>query len=621
MTSSISLSPAKTHLIPRAWLALLFVACCWTQKGDYCNQIITDKHLNELQDLIDTQMMNACKVSFEYIDEQQLNKPICFVKAAFPQLKNILDKMVYKKNSSNFEKANNVREMYTKIDENEEICIEEQDEEEKELSQACVKEFSTPPEEMLGLVKKFFSKVKDLLDQKVDFRQDCSDTYRKLCSASKKQETSSLGVAAQNCNCPTASPIPGRPSTSLPPASVTKPFPSTVARQGSEEFAAGTHPPHSLPDTLPTPTKLDGSIRPQAFRSTHSSTGTRELLGPWAGTSATTSSPPAESEPVPASQGHGDESTSNESLQDPAEAVGQEPPSTKGFSISPPSSAPDERMLQRDENGFQDPFLSSRAGSMQLGLAGHGKLVSASPNPLPVTKRLHTRAVEDATSAAQAPTGTEPSDHLMEASSIDATSSPGPGSVEAEDALGLAYADSPGTPLLSELSLGPTLSSKEPISVAQHQFSRMAATTDNPTPPEKHPWESPWHPAGQGRGPGTQHIPEKRVGGRIQGLSRFNEPDDSMAGPQVDLNFIPPNTDRRRKEAKLKESNWEPLIYTLAISILAVLLAVGGLLFYMHKSRTLERQLQMRGNDLEQQEGRLLHEAQACLQLQVQREL
>lgn len=56
-----------------------------------------------------------------------------------------------------------------------------------------MKKFSTPPEEMLGLLKKFFSKVKDLLDQKVDFRQDCSDTYRKLCSASKKQETSSLG--------------------------------------------------------------------------------------------------------------------------------------------------------------------------------------------------------------------------------------------------------------------------------------------------------------------------------------------------------------------------------------------------------------------------------------------
>lgn len=48
----LSSPPAKTHLIPRAWLALLFVACCWTQKGDYCKQIITDKHLNELQDLV-----------------------------------------------------------------------------------------------------------------------------------------------------------------------------------------------------------------------------------------------------------------------------------------------------------------------------------------------------------------------------------------------------------------------------------------------------------------------------------------------------------------------------------------------------------------------------------------
>ncbi|XP_005311609.2 macrophage colony-stimulating factor 1 isoform X3 [Chrysemys picta bellii] len=175
-------------------LTFFLLAACSihkTEQKGYCENIITKKHLDNLQDLIDSQMLMSCHVSFEFIDEQELGDPICFVKAAFPRLEDILDKMKFKTNSDNFNKTKDVQNMYKKIDENEVSCIDDQDEHERELSQACSKEFSMPPEKMLQKVKDFFQQVMDLLDKNVDFKRDCSKTYQK-CSDALKKESPSL---------------------------------------------------------------------------------------------------------------------------------------------------------------------------------------------------------------------------------------------------------------------------------------------------------------------------------------------------------------------------------------------------------------------------------------------
>ncbi|XP_067387872.1 macrophage colony-stimulating factor 1 isoform X2 [Emydura macquarii macquarii] len=171
-------------------LTFLLLATCSiheTEQKGYCENIITKKHLDKLQELIDSQMLTSCHLSFEFIDETQLNDSICFVKAAFPRLTNLLEKMKFKKNSENFNKTKDVQNMYKKIDENEGPCIDDQDDHERELSQACFKELSMPPEKMLQLVKDFFGSVMVLLDANVDFKRDCSATYQK-CSDSLKKE-------------------------------------------------------------------------------------------------------------------------------------------------------------------------------------------------------------------------------------------------------------------------------------------------------------------------------------------------------------------------------------------------------------------------------------------------
>ncbi|XP_030417060.1 macrophage colony-stimulating factor 1 isoform X2 [Gopherus evgoodei] len=174
-------------------LTFFFLAACSireTEQKGYCENIITKKHLDKLQELIDSQMLMSCHVSFEFIDKQELGDRICYVKAAFPRLEDILDKMKFKKNSDNFNKTKDVQNMYKKIDENEVPCIDAQDDHERELSQACSREFSMPPEKMLQLVKDFFQEIMDLLDKNVDFKRDCSKAYQKCSNAPKKEPPS-----------------------------------------------------------------------------------------------------------------------------------------------------------------------------------------------------------------------------------------------------------------------------------------------------------------------------------------------------------------------------------------------------------------------------------------------
>uniref|UniRef100_A0A8C3XTS0 Macrophage colony-stimulating factor 1 n=1 Tax=Chelydra serpentina TaxID=8475 RepID=A0A8C3XTS0_CHESE len=167
-------------------LTFFLLAACSiheTEQKGYCENIITKMHLDKLQEL----QSQPRTPSFTRLSQLCSDDEICFVKAAFPRLEDILDKMKFKKNSDNFNKTKDVRNMYKKIDENEVPCIDDQDDHERELSQACSKEFSMPPEKMLQLVKNFFSQVMVLLDKNVDFKRDCSKTYQKCSDAPKKE--------------------------------------------------------------------------------------------------------------------------------------------------------------------------------------------------------------------------------------------------------------------------------------------------------------------------------------------------------------------------------------------------------------------------------------------------
>ncbi|XP_009884837.1 PREDICTED: macrophage colony-stimulating factor 1, partial [Charadrius vociferus] len=161
-----------------------------TEQNSYCQQIITEKHLAELEELADTQMQHPGRVSFKFINKTKLNDPVCYVKAAFPLLGKILERTEFKENSSNAKKMQMVRRMYSRIDENVDPCIREEDDEERKLSQMCFEEFTTSPYEMLVLVKHFFQDINQLLQNQETFEKDCSQVYRRTCPEPKKAESS-----------------------------------------------------------------------------------------------------------------------------------------------------------------------------------------------------------------------------------------------------------------------------------------------------------------------------------------------------------------------------------------------------------------------------------------------
>ncbi|XP_075377583.1 macrophage colony-stimulating factor 1 isoform X2 [Mycteria americana] len=171
-------------------LLLLVCSIHETEQNSYCQQIITEKHLAELEELADTQMQHPGRVSFKFINKTQLNDSVCYVKAAFPLLGKILERTEFKENSSNAKKMQMVRRMYSRIDENVDPCIREEDDEERKLSQMCFEEFTTSPYEMLVLVKQFFQDINQLLQNQETFEKDCSQVYRRTCLGPRKAGSS-----------------------------------------------------------------------------------------------------------------------------------------------------------------------------------------------------------------------------------------------------------------------------------------------------------------------------------------------------------------------------------------------------------------------------------------------
>ncbi|XP_061205529.1 macrophage colony-stimulating factor 1 isoform X1 [Neopsephotus bourkii] len=252
-------------------LILLLCSIHETEQNRYCQQIITERHLAELEELADTQMQHPGRVSFKFINKMQLNDSVCYVKAAFPLLGKILERTEFKENSSNAKKMQMVRRMYSRIDESFDPCIREEDEEERKLSQMCFEEFTTSPYEMLVLVKHFFQDINQLLQNQETFERDCSQVYRRACLVPRRAAASPGVGTDPDCNCL---------SPALPPA--TQPSLSAATHASSEEAPASTRLPYSLLHA--TLTDLDAPSQPPS--NTDGGSGTGEVLAAGVGDAA-----------------------------------------------------------------------------------------------------------------------------------------------------------------------------------------------------------------------------------------------------------------------------------------------------------------------------------------------
>ncbi|NXE30299.1 CSF1 factor, partial [Ardeotis kori] len=199
------------------------------------------------------------------------NDSVCYVKAAFPLLGEILKQMKFKENSSNAKKMQMVRRMYSRIDENVDPCIKEEEEEERDLSYKCIEEFTTSPYEMLVRVKQFFQDINELLQNQETFEKDCSQVYRRSCLGPKKAG-SSPGVGTDpDCKCL---------SPALP--SATQPSLSAATHASREGAPASAQVPYSLLHA----TLADLAAPSQPPSSTDGGSGTEEVLGAGVGDTA-----------------------------------------------------------------------------------------------------------------------------------------------------------------------------------------------------------------------------------------------------------------------------------------------------------------------------------------------
>lgn len=314
-----------------------------TEQNSYCQQIITERHLDHLQELADTQMQQPGTVSFRFISKMRLSDSVCYVKAAFPLLGTILNRTTFKENSTNANKMKTVRKMYENIDENVDPCIRDEDDKEHALSEMCFEEFTTSPYEMLVLVRQFFQDIKQLLQNKETFEKDCSQVYRSAC-AGPRQHSSSPGVGTDpDCNCL---------SPALP--SATQPSLSAATRAGRDVAPASTRVPYrQLGGIL---AELGSSAPSEPPSSVEGSSGAEELPGAGLG-DASAPSPTMQQtlgallDPA-ASAGPKAEDVSIPSHGMPEEGAGTPAlphrlPSPRGISAAMPAAVPSSGSAQR----------------------------------------------------------------------------------------------------------------------------------------------------------------------------------------------------------------------------------------------------------------------------------
>ncbi|OXB67219.1 hypothetical protein ASZ78_015860, partial [Callipepla squamata] len=332
---------AQVSLLRRTLLSSVLLVCIVheTEQNSYCQQIITERHLAQLDELADTQMQQPGTVSFRFISKMRLNDSVCYVKAAFPLLGQILNRTTFKENSSNAKKMKAVRRMYENIDENVDPCIREEDEEERALSEMCFEEFTTSPYEMLVLVRRFFQDIDRLLQGRETFEKDCSLVYRSAC-VGPRQHSPPPGVGTDpDCNCL---------SPALP--SATQPSLSAATRAGRDTAPASARVPYR--QLGGTPVEIGSRAPSEPPSSMEGSSGAEELpgteLGDVSGPSPTmqhtlgalqdpaaSASPKADDTSIP-SHGMLEEGTGTPILP-------HQPPSPRGISTAVPSSGSAQR--------------------------------------------------------------------------------------------------------------------------------------------------------------------------------------------------------------------------------------------------------------------------------------
>ncbi|XP_026914195.1 macrophage colony-stimulating factor 1 isoform X3 [Acinonyx jubatus] len=229
---------------PTTWLSRLLLLVCLLvsrsiteEVSERCSHMIGNGHLQFLQQLIDSQMETSCQIAFEFVDQEQLKDPVCYLKKAFLLVQDIMeDTMRFKDNTPNANVIVTLQELSLRLSSCFTKDYEEQD-------KACVRTFHETPLQLLEKIKNVFNETKNLL--KKDW-----NVFSKNCNKSFEKCSSQDVVTKPDCNClyPKATPTSDLASVSpqQPLAPSTAPM-AGLTRADSEGTEGGSLLPSELP--------------------------------------------------------------------------------------------------------------------------------------------------------------------------------------------------------------------------------------------------------------------------------------------------------------------------------------------------------------------------------------
>ncbi|XP_045442868.1 macrophage colony-stimulating factor 1 isoform X3 [Pipistrellus kuhlii] len=176
--------PPTTWLGPRLLLVCLLVNRSITEEeSKHCSHMIGDGHLQLLQQMIDSQMETGCKIPFQFVNEDQLEDRVCYIKKAFSLAQDIMQETIsFKDNTANAIALVKLLELSVRLKD----CFPQVSE---EHDTACVQNFSESPLWALEKIKNVFNETKNLLktNQSI-FSKNCSDSFAKCSGTSEADD-------------------------------------------------------------------------------------------------------------------------------------------------------------------------------------------------------------------------------------------------------------------------------------------------------------------------------------------------------------------------------------------------------------------------------------------------
>ncbi|XP_077621744.1 macrophage colony-stimulating factor 1 [Crocuta crocuta] len=515
--------------LPQTWLSrLLLLVCLLVSRGvteevsEHCSHMIGNGHLQFLQQLIDSQMETSCRIAFEFVDQEQLKDPVCYLKKAFLLVQDIMeDTMRFKDNTPNANVIVKLQELSLRLRSCFTKDYEEQD-------KACVRTFYETPLQLLEKIKNVFNETKNLLKKDWNiFSKNCNNSFAECAS----QDV----VTKPDCNClyPKAT-----PSSDLASVSPQQPLAPSMAPMAGLTWAdsEGTEGSSLLPSELPLRTvDLDpGTAKQRPPRSTCQSFDSPEPTGVEASPIGDSPQPqPSVGAPVPGTEDTLDSVLGTNWTPEEASGEASEGPVPQGAALSP----------SRLGGGSTQAKTTARPSD----------LLSAS---FPLSHAARSQQPEDTTGMPPPKVG--PARPTGQAQSHTPEKTDGP-SAPPRDHQEPGSARTPSRP---PRSLG-----------------SPSALSAQPSPPGRHSWD-PVPPLGELEGRRStrdRRSPPELEGRASEGRrpsARFN------SVPLTDTGHD------RQQEGPSDPQPPGFVFRLLVPSIILVLLAVGGLLFYRRRRRS-----------------------------------